>query len=322
MSAERTVLLDVEDLKMHFQVKGEDAFGKKTTLKAVDGVSFKIYEGEALGLVGESGCGKTTVGKMIVKLLQPTGGDMLYRGENIVGLNRRQFKKYRQEIQIIFQDPFSSLDPRQSIGKIIGEPLRAKKVKGNIPEMVKQLMEDVGLRQDSYTRYPHEFSGGQRQRVGVARALALNPTLVICDEPVSALDVSIQAQILNLMQDLQEKYQLTYLFISHDMSVVKHMCERIAIMYLGRIVEIAKTKLLFDSPLHPYTRALLEAIPVPNPELKKELGTLTGDVPSPINLPPGCRFITRCSECMDKCETEEPQLKEVSPGHFVECHLY
>lgn len=315
-------LLVAKDLKMHFQVKGEGFLGKKKTVKAVDGISFTIYEGEALGLVGESGCGKSTTGKMIVRLLEPTSGKLFYKGTNIVKLNKAQFKKYRREIQMIFQDPYSSLDPRQSIGKIIGEPLRANNFKGNVNESVKKLMSEVGLREDYFSRFPHEFSGGQRQRVGVARSLALNPTLIICDEPVSALDVSIQAQILNLMQDLQEKFQLTYLFISHDMSVVKHMCNRVAIMYLGRIVEIAETKELFNGPLHPYTVALLEAIPIADPEVIIEGEPLTGDVPSPIDLPPGCRFHQRCERAMDICSIESPQLKEVHPGHFVECHLY
>ncbi len=315
-------LLVVENLKMHFVIKGEGFLAEKKYLKAVDGVSFTIYEGEVLGLVGESGCGKSTTGKLIVRLLEPTAGTILYKGKNILNLSKRQFRHYRKEIQMIFQDPYSSLDPRQTIGKTIGEPLRVNKIKVNIDKKVKDLMREVGLREEFYNRYPHEFSGGQRQRIGVARALALDPTLIVCDEPVSALDVSIQAQILNLMQDLQDKFHLTYLFISHDMSVVKHMCDRIAVMYLGKFVELTDKERLFENPKHPYTRALLEAIPVPDPEKKKEQGFIKGDVPSPIDLPPGCRFQSRCSDCMDICRIKEPDLIEVEPGHFVGCHLY
>ncbi|HNR65771.1 MAG TPA: ATP-binding cassette domain-containing protein, partial [Atribacterota bacterium] len=247
---------------------------------------------------------------------------IFYKGTDILSLTRKQFRKYRREIQMIFQDPYSSLDPRQTIGKTIGEPLKVNKVKGDIDKKVKTLMKEVGLLEEFYNRYPHEFSGGQRQRIGVARALALDPTLIVCDEPVSALDVSIQAQIINLMQDLQEKFQLTYLFISHDMSVVKHMCDRVAVMYLGKLVELAEKDKLFETPKHPYTKVLLKSIPVPDPDKKKEQEAAMGDVPSSIDLPPGCRFQSRCKECKDVCKFVEPELLEIEPGHFVRCYLY
>lgn len=315
-------ILEIKDLKMYFPVKSDKFLEPKKNLKAVDGITFSIFEGETLGLVGESGCGKSTTGKMIVKLLNPTDGEILYNGIDTVKMTKKEFRHLRKEIQMIFQDPYSSLDPRRTVGKTIGEPLSANKIDVDIKQKVLEIMADVGLREEFYERFPHEFSGGQRQRVGVARALALNPKLIICDEPVSALDVSIQAQILNLMDDLQGKYDLTYLFISHDLSVVKHICDRIAVMYLGRIVELTDKNELFNNPKHPYTKALLEAIPVPDPEKIKPLGALKGDVPSPINLPPGCRFHNRCDYCMDVCKVESPIYKEISEGHFVECHLY
>lgn len=322
MSKERKELLEVRNLKKYFSVKNDGLFKPKKQLKAVDGVSFIIYQGETLGLVGESGCGKSTTGKMIVKILPPTDGQIIYKGKDIVPMSKKEFREMRKEIQMIFQDPYSSLDPRRSNGKTIEEPLEVNKIKGNTKEKVLGIMKEVGLREEFYDRYPHEFSGGQRQRVGIARALALNPKLIVCDEPVSALDVSIQAQILNLMRELQKAHYLTYLFISHDLSVVKHISDRIAVMYLGGIVELADKKELFDHPLHPYTKALLESVPVPDPEKRKEQGKLKGDVPSPIDPPEGCTFHTRCNQCMDICKENVPEFKEIEKNHFVKCFLY
>lgn len=322
MSKERKELLEVRNLKKYFSVKNDGLFKPKKQLKAVDGVSFIIYQGETLGLVGESGCGKSTTGKMIVKILPPTDGQIIYKGKDIVPMSKKEFREMRKEIQMIFQDPYSSLDPRRSNGKTIEEPLEVNKIKGNTKEKVLGIMKEVGLREEFYDRYPHEFSGGQRQRVGIARALALNPKLIVCDEPVSALDVSIQAQILNLMRELQKAHSLTYLFISHDLSVVKHISDRIAVMYLGGIVELADKKELFDHPLHPYTKALLESVPVPDPEKRKEQGKLKGDVPSPIDPPEGCTFHTRCNQCMDICKENVPEFKEIEKNHFVKCFLY
>ena len=322
MSKERKELLEVRNLKMYFSVKNDGLFKPKKQLKAVDGVSFTIYQGETLGLVGESGCGKSTTGKLIVKILHPTDGQIIYKGKDIIPMSKKEFREMRKEIQMIFQDPYSSLDPRRSNGKTIEEPLEVNKVKGNTKEKVLGIMKEVGLREEFYDRYPHEFSGGQRQRVGIARALALNPKLIVCDEPVSALDVSIQAQILNLMRELQKAHHLTYLFISHDLSVVKHISDRIAVMYLGGIVELTDKKELFDHPLHPYTKALLESVPVPDPEKRKEQGNLKGDVPSPIDPPEGCTFHTRCNQCMDICKENVPEFKEIEKNHFVKCFLY
>lgn len=322
MSKERKELLEVRNLKMYFSVKNDGLFKPKKQLKAVDGVSFTIYQGETLGLVGESGCGKSTTGKLIVKLLHPTDGQIIYKGKDIVPMSKKEFREMRKEIQMIFQDPYSSLDPRRSNGKTIGEPLEVNKIKGNTKEKVLRIMKEVGLREEFYDRYPHEFSGGQRQRVGIARALALNPKLIVCDEPVSALDVSIQAQILNLMRELQKAHNLTYLFISHDLSVVKHISDRITVMYLGGLVELADKKELFDHPLHPYTKALLESVPVPDPEKRKEQGKLKGDVPSPIDPPEGCTFHTRCNQCTDICKENVPEFKEIEKNHFVKCFLY
>ncbi|MCQ1529234.1 MULTISPECIES: ABC transporter ATP-binding protein [Lutispora] len=320
------VILEVKDLKMHFpiKIKTKSFISEKKYVKAVDGVSFSIHEGETLGLVGESGCGKSTTGKMIVKLLEPTEGSIRFRGKDVFKTQGEESKLLRKEVQIIFQDPYSSLDPRFTVGRTISEPLVVHKIgdEKTRKERAIKLMNDVGLMGEYFDRYPHEFSGGQRQRIGVARALALNPSLIVCDEPVSALDVSIQAQILNLMQELQAKYHLTYLFISHNLSVVKHICDRIAVMYLGKIVEIANKKDLFDNPKHPYTQALLSAIPIPDPEIIVEQEMLEGDVPSPVDPPSGCRFHTRCKNVMDICKKQEPKDLNMGEDHIVACHLY
>lgn len=318
------ILLEVKDLKMHYPVtiKSERFLREKKHVKAVDGINFQVYEGETFGIVGESGCGKTTIGKMIVKLLVPTEGSIKYNDQNIFDLSKDK-KLYSSKVQIIFQDPYSSLDPRFTLGRTIGEPLIVHKI-GNEKERkekVLKLMADVGLRDEYYNRYPHEFSGGQRQRIGIARALALNPSLIVCDEPVSALDVSIQAQILNLMKELQKKYKLTYIFISHNLSVVRHLCDRIAVMYLGKIVEIADKKELFENPKHPYTIALLNAIPVPDPEILSVNEGLEGDVPSPMNPPEGCHFHTRCKFATEKCKKIKPELEKHKENHHVACHL-
>lgn len=317
------VLLSVKNLKQYYPVKidSKKLFPQKGFVKAVDGISFDVYEGETFGLVGESGCGKSTTGKMIVKLLTPTEGTTEYKGKDIFKVTKEEDKELKKEIQIIFQDPYSSLDPKFTVGRIVGEPLLAHGVpSAERKERVMELLKQVGIREDFYNRYPHEFSGGQRQRIGVARSLALNPKLIVCDEPVSALDVSIQAQILNLMAELQKEYNLTYLFISHNLSVVKHICDRIAVMYLGNIVELADKEGLFDEPMHPYTQALLDAIPIPDPDVKSMSGSLSGDVPSPLNPPPGCCFHTRCKYATAECAERKPALTEVKPGHFVACH--
>ena len=327
MTETRKKLLEVKNLKVYYPVKGKSSLtGPKKFVKAVDDVSFDVYEGETFGLVGESGCGKSTTGKTLVRLNKPTEGHVTFEGRDLaLRANRREVMELTQRIQIIFQDPYSSLDPRFTIGHCIEEPLIVHGM-GNAAERrarVLQLMHDVGLREEQYTRYPHEFSGGQRQRIGVARALALNPSLIICDEPVSALDVSIQAQILNLMQELQKKYNLTYIFISHNLSVVKHVCDRIAVMYLGSVVELATSDELYANTLHPYSRALLSAVPIPDPEkeAQKQRQIIEGDVPSPINKPKGCAFSSRCPMACDACRQSTPALREVTPGHFVACHL-
>lgn len=315
-------LLQVKDLKIYYPVRAKNALGGSVSyLHAVDDVSFDVYKGETFGIVGESGCGKSTTGRGIVGLLEPTAGSILFEGKDIKGYSRREMARH---IQIIFQDPYSSLDPRMTVGRCIEEPLDVHKVgiKSERWSKVLELMQEVGLREDQASRFPHEFSGGQRQRIGVARAIALQPDLVICDEPVSALDVSIQAQILNLMRDLQKKYNLTYIFISHNLSVVKHLCDRIAVMYLGHIVELADKKSLFDNPAHPYTKALLAAIPVPDPDVPSMVGTLSGDVPSPLDPPKGCCFHTRCPYADERCRTEVPKLHEIEPGHTVACHKF
>jgi len=316
-------LLEVKNLKKYFPIK-KGIFSRTVGyVKAVDGVDITIREGETMGLVGESGCGKSTTGRTILRLIEPTDGEVIFKGKNVFKLNKNQMRQLRKEMQIIFQDPYASLNPRMTVGDIIGEPLEIHRLAfgKEREERVLELLDVVGLRPQHIRRYPHEFSGGQRQRIGIARALAVNPKLIICDEPVSALDVSIQAQVINLMEELQEKFGLTYLFIAHDLSVVKHISDRVAVMYLGKVVELADKKELYDSPQHPYTQALLSAIPIPDPELKREKILLKGDVPSPVNPPRGCRFHTRCREYKDICKEEVPKLKDIGNGHFVACHM-
>ncbi|GAV23074.1 ABC transporter ATP-binding protein [Carboxydothermus pertinax] len=314
-------LLEVKNLKKYFPItQGIGPIKGKKWLKAVDDVSFTLYEGETLGLVGESGCGKSTTGRAILRLIEPTAGEVNYRGENILALNRKEMRQKRREMQIIFQDPFASLDPRMTVAEIIAEPLRVFKYEGNIKKRVEELIEKVGLSRSHRDRYPHEFSGGQRQRVGIARALALNPKLIVCDEPVSALDVSVQAQVINLLEDLQKELGLTYIFIAHDLSVVRHISRRVAVMYLGKIVEYGPAEFIFKSPKHPYTKALLSAIPVPEPSFKKEKIILEGDVPSPINPPNGCLFHPRCPSKKAVCMESLPELYEVEEGYRVRCH--
>ncbi|WP_019122256.1 ABC transporter ATP-binding protein [Brevibacillus massiliensis] len=317
-------LLEVKGLKTYFPIK-KGVLGKKEEyVKAVDDVSFYLKEGETLGLVGESGCGKSTTGRSILQLVKPTAGEIIYQGQDLMKKNFREMREVRRDLQMIFQDPYSSLNVRMTIRNILLEPMRIHGLytPKEREERVKDLLEMVGLRREHADRYPHEFSGGQRQRIGIARALTLQPKLIIADEPVSALDVSIQAQVLNLMQDLQEKFGLTYLFIAHDLSVVKHFSTRVGVMYLGRIVELADKKSLYNSPKHPYTESLLSAVPVLDPDYKKERIILSGDVPNPKNPPQGCAFHTRCASCMEICKSERPPLKELAPNHLVACHLY
>ena len=318
-------LVEVNNLKMYFPVTSGIVFQKKVAdIKAVDGVSFHINKGETLGLVGESGCGKTTTGRCILQLYRPTEGEVKFNGEDVTSLSNSQMRQMRREMQVIFQDPYGSLNPRMTCGDIVGEPLKVHKLtdsKGEYRDRVSELLTTVGLSPYMGDRYPHEFSGGQRQRIGIARALAVNPSFIVCDEPVSALDVSIQAQVINLLEDLQEELDLTYLFIAHDLSVVKHISDRIAVMYLGHIVEVADRNELYDNPLHPYTRALLSAVPIPDPimEADRERIILTGDVPSPMSPPDGCVFHTRCPVGDGDCEIEMPELREVTPDHWVAC---
>lgn len=321
------MLLEVRNMQKYFPVRRGVLRRVVAHVKAVDGVSFFIREGETLGLVGESGCGKTTAGRVILRLLEPTSGEIIFhrdgKGIDIAKLSNRAMKPLRREMQIIFQDPYSSLNPRMTIGDIIGEPLVVHRV-GTAAERearVKELLEAVGLNPQYVKRYPHEFSGGQRQRIGIARALALGPKLIICDEPVSALDVSIQAQVLNLLEDLQKEFGLTYLFIAHDLSVVRHISSRVAVMYLGKIVEMAETEELFRNPKHPYTEALLSAVPVPDPAYQRERIILKGDVPSPVNPPSGCYFHPRCSYAQPVCKEQEPPFVDIGGEHFAGCHL-
>ncbi len=316
-------LIKVEGLKKYFPVGG--ILFTKGWVKAVDNVSFEIRKGETLGLVGESGCGKTTTGKLILKLLKPTAGKIYFDGKDVTKLRGKALKEFRRQANIVFQDPYSSLDPRMTVFNIIMEPVRIHKIHVDDPEeFIIKLLYEVGLNETHLYRYPHEFSGGQRQRIAIARTLALRPKFIVLDEPTSALDVSVQAQILNLLKDLQRKYELTYLFISHNLGVVKYMSDRIAVMYLGKLVELAPAKKLFESPLHPYTKALLSSIPIPDPELakSKERIRVSGEPPSPIDPPPGCRFHPRCPHATEKCRKEEPMLKEVEKDHFVACWLY
>jgi len=324
-SASDDVLLEVRNMKMYFPVTSGIVFQRKVAdVKAVDDVSFTINRGETLGLVGESGCGKTTTGRAILRLYTPTSGEVIFDGQRLSDLSGGQMRGLRRQMQIIFQDPYGSLNPRMTCGDIVGEPLKVHKLtrgRGEYRDRVAELLHTVGLNPYMSDRYPHEFSGGQRQRIGIARALAVKPSFIVCDEPVSALDVSIQAQVINLLEDLQDQYGLTYLFIAHDLSVVRHISDRVAVMYLGHIVEVADRNELYENPLHPYTRALLSAVPIPDPiiEAERERIILTGDVPSPMHPPSGCVFHTRCPIMIDDCRVAMPELREVSPAHWVAC---
>ncbi|CAM3571991.1 dipeptide ABC transporter ATP-binding protein [Cytobacillus oceanisediminis] len=316
-------LLEVKNLKKYFSINKGLLGRKKKFVKAVDDVSFTIKKGETLGLVGESGCGKSTTGRMLMRLLDPTEGQIYFEGKEISNLNDNQIRSLRKDFQMVFQDPYASLNPRMKVREIVSEPMVIHGIpKEERMERVEKLLTVVGLSAYHADRYPHEFSGGQRQRIGIARALAVNPKLIIADEPVSALDVSIQSQILNLLKDLQEEFELTYLFIAHDLSVVEHISDRVGVMYLGKIVELADKQSLYQNPKHPYTKALLSAVPIPNPRLKRERIILKGDIPSPSNPPSGCTFHTRCPLATEECRNKIPQVKEINPGHYVSCHLF
>lgn len=317
-------LLSIEKLRMWFPIR-TGVFQRHTgDVKAVDGLNFEVRRGETLGLVGESGCGKSTTGRAILQLYRPTGGNVFFKGQDLTTLKGRALRHMRRDMQMIFQDPYASLNPRMTVGTIIGEPLRVHGIESGKErqEKVQELLKVVGLNPFFINRYPHEFSGGQRQRIGIARALAVNPDFIVCDEPVSALDVSIQAQVINLLEDLQSQFGLTYLFIAHDLSVVRHISDRVAVMYLGRIVELADRVELYENPLHPYTKALLSAIPIPDPilEMERRRIILSGDVPSPVNPPPGCNFHTRCPIAIEQCKQEEPEWRELGTDHWVACH--
>ncbi|MDE8563308.1 dipeptide ABC transporter ATP-binding protein [Anoxybacillus rupiensis] len=317
-------LLQVKDLKKYFPIPG-GVFSKKIgEVKAVDDLTFTVYKGETLGIVGESGCGKSTTGRMLLRLIEPTEGSIVFENQEITNLSKQELRKVRRDMQMVFQDPFASLNPRHTVEKILEEPLVVHGIgsKQERKKKVYEMLEVVGLGSYHAKRYPHQFSGGQRQRIGIARALMTRPKLIIADEPVSALDVSIQAQVLNLLEDLQKEFGLTYIFIAHDLGVVRHISDRVGVMYLGRMVELADSDVLYESPKHPYTKALLSAVPIPDPEYQQERQLLTGDLPSPANPPKGCAFHTRCSACMDICKTTRPTLQEVEKGHYVACHLY
>ena len=325
MADEKKVLIHVDDVKMHFPIKKKSIFNKEeVTVKAVDGISIDIYEGETLGLVGESGCGKSTLGRVILQLYQQTSGKVIYDGRDLSTLSKEEMRKLRQELQVVFQDPYSSLNPRLTVGNLISEALVAhgkfKKGSKELEDYTLDIMDRCGLQKYMLHRYPHQFSGGQRQRIGIARALALDPRFIVCDEAVSALDVSIQSQIINLLIDLKEQHGLTYLFISHDLSAVKFISDRVGVMYLGNMVELGSSDKMFAEPLHPYTEALLEAIPTTEENSNKELQTIEGDIPSPVNPPSGCKFHTRCKYATEKCAQERPVWHEHRPGHFVACH--